>query len=621
MKAIEKIPLKIAFGDLERSDTDIKFVRKSDGQKTSFPLGCSGFLDLFLSGKTIQEVILHLYQRGEKVDFTLLKHTLLTLYWSGNLENKSAFKASIESTDWIPVKEGRLLRPLTEVEQKGSFFQILVFLLSVSLVLFTAKLFVDQDSGMIALLFFPQAFLMSKGIFSEFISALMRKKSSPANMHISALGLYLREASTKHRAISAFEFTAHFVILMTMSLMCLYFFKQTENRSVSIFGSALTLLVTCLLLSPSHKTDVSKLFLTLEKSDMGPSRIWTTTLVLNALVVYIGLIFCFYLVATVEVVAMVSEFGNDLFLARCILLVFSVALFLDLLEDLEFMLEQMKSQLSLPMRALFAKAAKSEKDLKTALSVIPIFKGMSEAILSEMARHAFAVHHRRGGVIFREGDTSSDLYVVVKGSVGIYKKQGSSKLQLMQMGAGSVFGEGGFFLSRPRGGDAVSLTDTSLICIKRPPSLDENYKIPVASAGIFQRKIWAFQALSQSPLFKNIPSELAMQLVGMGEIKEIAAQSNIMKKGDPPDALWILIEGECRAMMGPQQTRDLHSGDVIGEIGIFWNTRRTSQVITTKQSILLRVDARAIWPILSGNLNLCVALQELGAARLSSEAA
>ena len=88
------------------------------------------------------------------------------------------------------------------------------------------------------------------------------------------------------------------------------------------------------------------------------------------------------------------------------------------------------------------------------------------------------------------------------------------------------------------------------------------------------------------------------------------------KQNDVSDSVWVVIEGECRAVSDGTAKGDLKDGDVFGEIGVIWNTRRTATIFTTKLSILLRIEAIHMVQILSSNLNLAVSLQTLGAERL-----
>jgi len=79
-----------------------------------------------------------------------------------------------------------------------------------------------------------------------------------------------------------------------------------------------------------------------------------------------------------------------------------------------------------------------------------------------------------------------------------------------------------------------------------------------------------------------------MQIVNNGHLYELPPNQTIIKQNDLSDAVWIVIEGECRAATDGTAVGDLKGGDVFGEIGVIWNTRRTATIFTAKQSILLK---------------------------------
>jgi CRP-like cAMP-binding protein len=60
-----------------------------------------------------------------------------------------------------------------------------------------------------------------------------------------------------------------------------------------------------------------------------------------------------------------------------------------------------------------------------------------------------------GEIIFHEGDSNQELYVIVSGKVDIVKHFGATPRTLATMHAGDFFGELAIFEDRPRSADAV----------------------------------------------------------------------------------------------------------------------------------------------------------------------
>lgn len=84
------------------------------------------------------------------------------------------------------------------------------------------------------------------------------------------------------------------------------------------------------------------------------------------------------------------------------------------------------------------------------------------------AQSSGVVNYKKGSVIFREGDTSSDLYFVKEGSLTIFKKATNGiEVKITSVGPGEMIGEMGMLLRKPRSATVLAATDCSLINIQR----------------------------------------------------------------------------------------------------------------------------------------------------------
>ena len=71
-----------------------------------------------------------------------------------------------------------------------------------------------------------------------------------------------------------------------------------------------------------------------------------------------------------------------------------------------------------------------------------------------------------GDVIFSEGDTSSEMYIIQDGKVVITKKVAGADVFLAMLERGDFFGEMALLDSRPRHATCTALVRTKLIAIK-----------------------------------------------------------------------------------------------------------------------------------------------------------
>jgi len=70
-----------------------------------------------------------------------------------------------------------------------------------------------------------------------------------------------------------------------------------------------------------------------------------------------------------------------------------------------------------------------------------------------------------GEIIFHEGDTNQELYVIVSGKVDIVKHFGATSRTLATQHAGDFFGEMANFEDQPRSADAVGAEQGSLFVL------------------------------------------------------------------------------------------------------------------------------------------------------------
>ena len=295
------------------------------------------------------------------------------------------------------------------------------------------------------------------------------------------------------------------------------------------------------------------------------------------------------------------------------------------MDDLDFLAQQFQSTLIQPVKAAILAAAPlwQRPNKFQIISAIPILNSLNLEIQKAMAENSRILSFQRGLRVFAEGQKGTDLYFVLKGSLGIYNRNAEGKrAQVIALSKGSVFGEGGFFLGQPRTAEVMANENVTLLCFKRPAEFATvSPEIPTIAALDFQRKIWAFQTLIGSSLFNGVPSEFVFQILSQGVTVDINPQTVMMKEGDASDSFWFLLEGSFEVFVGGKFHRRLGPGSVIGEIGVIWNVNRTSTVRAVTKSVALRIAAEDMRGLLSQNLNIAVMLQELGSGRLTSKVA
>ncbi len=99
---------------------------------------------------------------------------------------------------------------------------------------------------------------------------------------------------------------------------------------------------------------------------------------------------------------------------------------------------------------------------------VPIFSGLSESELTDLANLARERHFKSGEFIFWEGDTPDLFYIVVEGRIKVLKHSFAGKECIIAFfGPGEMFGEVAVFQDKPYPASAQSMAETKVLGIRK----------------------------------------------------------------------------------------------------------------------------------------------------------
>lgn len=159
----------------------------------------------------------------------------------------------------------------------------------------------------------------------------------------------------------------------------------------------------------------------------------------------------------------------------------------------------------------------------TQLQVLPLFSGLAEDQLRELATIVVDRPYRRGQVIFRQGEEGKGFYVVQSGRVKIYKLSPDGKEQILHIfGPGEPFAEVPVFAGQCYPANAEALEDSRLWffpragfveLIRRHPSLALNM------LAVLSLRLRQLVNLVEDLSLKEVPARLAAYLLYTAEQK------------------------------------------------------------------------------------------------------
>ena len=143
-----------------------------------------------------------------------------------------------------------------------------------------------------------------------------------------------------------------------------------------------------------------------------------------------------------------------------------------------------------------------------------------------------------GEIIFNEGDSSSEMFVVRTGKVEISKNVGGHSMRLAALDRGSFFGEMSLLEGLPRSATARAMGDVSLLVLRPGSLLLQIRRDPTFAFELLQQLSGRIRDLDEKLVFKLATAEfgnrLARSAFMMGAGAEYRASGEAVSVPDKP---------------------------------------------------------------------------------------
>jgi CRP/FNR family transcriptional regulator len=151
------------------------------------------------------------------------------------------------------------------------------------------------------------------------------------------------------------------------------------------------------------------------------------------------------------------------------------------------------------------------------ISQIQLFKGLNEEELAELAMILVDQEIKRNQPIFSEGEQATGLYIVVSGSVKIYKLSFDGKEQILHiLGAGEPFAEVAVFAGSTYPANAITMEKSRVFFIPRQAFLELIASYPslaMSMLATLSLRLRKFVGMIESLSLKEVPGRLATHLL------------------------------------------------------------------------------------------------------------
>ena len=227
-----------------------------------------------------------------------------------------------------------------------------------------------------------------------------------------------------------------------------------------------------------------------------------------------------------------------------------------------------------------------------ALAATPLFAGMPSDALHALVANLQLVSLERGELLFRAGDPSDALYVIVEGELSV-QNPGPPATELSRLGPGAFLGEVALMTDQPRTVTAACLQPAELLRIDR-----HTLSRVLANHGDVLRAVLRFvrdrlvdRWMRTSPLFRPFNDAQRIELAAKFKFLEIDAGTIVLGTGDRPDGLYIVLAGQFLVLRNGSAVAQLGPGDLIGETALLSGGAFKSDVVARGKGLALCLPA------------------------------
>jgi CRP-like cAMP-binding protein len=227
-----------------------------------------------------------------------------------------------------------------------------------------------------------------------------------------------------------------------------------------------------------------------------------------------------------------------------------------------------------------------------ALAATPLFAGLPSDALQALVANLELVSLDRGELLFREGDPSDALYVIVEGEVAV-QTEGPPRADMSRLGPGAFIGEVALMTDQPRSATVVCTQPAELLRIDR-----HTLSRVLANHGDVLRAVLRFvrdrlvdRWMRTSPLFRPFNDAERIELAAKFKFLEIDSGTILLGGGQRPDGLYIVLAGQFLVLRNRSAIAQLGPGDLIGETALLSGGVFKSDVVAQGKGLALCLPA------------------------------
>lgn len=262
----------------------------------------------------------------------------------------------------------------------------------------------------------------------------------------------------------------------------------------------------------------------------------------------------------------------------------------------------------------------------------PIFSLLEGDAFIELARALRVRRFAQGDVVVEQGEPGTSFFVVANGEVNVERRTtaavaaGSgdpedSVVHLARLGPGSLFGEMAILSEAPRSARVVAAVPVVLLEADRAAIEMAAVSVPRVGEEVIEhcRRRMLSNLLQLSPILRRLDGAQRAQILGHFEIQLFPKGANVIREGDEPTGLYLLVSGEVEVSHDENGERlvlaHLGPGEVVGEISLVLRRPANATVTASHPTTVMHLPGDRFLDVVRDHTDLLAELYELAIAR------
>ncbi|MGQ0804453.1 MAG: Crp/Fnr family transcriptional regulator [Actinomycetota bacterium] len=209
------------------------------------------------------------------------------------------------------------------------------------------------------------------------------------------------------------------------------------------------------------------------------------------------------------------------------------------------------------------------------LNTTDLFAALPPDVLAALGEHATVRSYERNELLFSQGETSNELFVVQTGRIAIATKASDGRESVLAvLEDGQLFGELPLFDDAPRIADARALSDSQVVVLEYAPVravLQERPELLWIAVKLLTRRLRSTDEALADAVFLDVPARTAKRLL------ELA--------GDADEFKLPVTQEELAAMVGASRERVNKALALFGKLGWLEVKGRSRYKFVDRQAI------------------------------------